>query len=60
MTCGEIAEENSALGLLFTRYKNYQITSKKKRQKLIISFSNYIPHILKNGERFNALADLVT
>ena len=60
MAFGEIADENSALGLLFTGYTTYQVTAKRKRQTFITSFSNYIPHILKNGERYNALADMVT
>ena len=59
LTCGEIADESSALGLLFTKYTHYQEVRPRKGARQITQFVNFIPHIINNPTSLQHLKDMV-
>ena len=56
--CGEIADEESTLGILFTNYQDYLVAPKRKHNGAFINtFTKYIPYVLNNNQRLNHLVE---
>ena len=56
--CSEIANEDSALGLIFTRWTKYQIEKKRKHTAVIQTFEKYIPYVLNTPLQYNEIASI--